>query len=228
MKKVLLIPCFVIVFLTSWAQETKRYIEVRGSAESEITPDIIVLSVRLKEYEENKEKVPLGKMESDFMDAVTKSKINKERLVLSDVTLNSIQRRRRERDFYAQKTYEINFSKTEDVITFLDNLKTVKLDNLSIAKLSHTEIEKYRLETKIAALKAAEKKADALLSAVGAKLGNVLLINETPDELPILRPRDFASNAAYVMMDDDFLNESDVPLKKIKLRCEILAMFEIE
>jgi uncharacterized protein YggE len=229
MKKGLLLICFSLtICLTTRGQDDKRYIIVRGSAESEVTPDIIIISVRLKEYEENKQKVTLDKIESDFTNAVTKSKINKDRIVLSDISINSVQQRRRDRDFYAQKTYNINFSKTEDVLTFLENLKSVKIDYLDIAKLSHTEIEKYRLEIKIEALKAAEKKADALLSSVGAKRGKPLLIDESPSEVTDWRPRNMDSNALYKIMDNETLGISEIPLKKIKLRFEILARFEIE
>jgi uncharacterized protein YggE len=229
MKKTLFLICFSLTICsTILGQDDKRYIIVRGSAESEVTPDIIIISIRLREYEENKQKVTLDKIESDFTSAVTKSKINKDRIVLSDISINSVQQRRRDRDFYAQKTYNINFSKTEDVLTFLENLKSVKIDYLDIAKLSHTEIEKYRLEIKIEALKAAEKKADALLNSVGAKRGKPLLIDESPSEVTDWRPRNMDSNALYKIVDNETLGISEIPLKKIKLRFEILARFEIE
>lgn len=213
----------------AWGQTEKRYIEVMGSAETEVNPDIIVLSIRLKEYEENKEKVNLDKIERDFLNAVSKSKIGNERITLSDLTLNAVRQRKKDRDFYAQKTYEISFSKTEDVLILLDNLKPVKLDYLDIVKLSHTDIAKYRLETKIQALKAAEKKADALLNSVGAKRGKVLFIDESPDAaIGDWTPRNMDSNFLAKMVDNETLGISEIPLKKIKLRFEILAQFEIE
>lgn len=229
MNKGELIIWFCLVTFIAWGQTDKRYIEVMGSAESEVNPNIIVISVRLKEFEENKEKVTIDKIESDFLNAVTKSKIGNDRITLSDLTLNAIRQRKKDRDFYAQKTYEISFSKTEDVLILLDNLKPVKLDYLDIVKLSHTDIEKYRLETKIQALKAAEKKADALLNSVAAKRGRVLFIDESPDSaIGDWRLRNMDSNVLYNIADNETLGISEIPLKKIKLRFEILARFEIE
>jgi len=229
MNKGQLIIWFFLTTFAAWGQTEKRYIEVMGSAETEVNPDIIVLSIRLKEYEENKEKVNLDKIERDFLNAVSKSKIGNERITLSDLTLNAVRQRKKDRDFYAQKTYEISFSKTEDVLILLDNLKPVKLDYLDIVKLSHTDIAKYRLETKIQALKAAEKKADALLNSVGAKRGKVLFIDESPDAaIGDWTPRNMDSNFLAKMVDNETLGISEIPLKKIKLRFEILAQFEIE
>ena len=227
MKKGLLLIWFCLTILNSSGQTDKRYIEVIGSAESELNPNIIVISIRLKEYEESKVKVTLDKIEGDFMNALTKSKVSKDNIQLSDLSLNAVQQRRRDRDFYSQKTYEISFSKTEDVITLIENLKSVKLDHLNIVKLSHTEIEKYRLEIKIEALKAAERKADALLSSVGSKRGKPLLISENP-EATVWRPQNMDSNVSYNLMDTESLGISEIPLKKLKLRFEILARFEIE
>ncbi|HPM31490.1 MAG TPA: SIMPL domain-containing protein [Chryseolinea sp.] len=230
MKKGLLVLSLALSTLLAIAQNDKRYIEVIGSAESEINPNIIVLSIRLKEYEENKTKITLDKIEKDFLEAVNKSKIEKQNIALADLTANAISQKRRDRETYSQKTYEITFSKTDEVLLLLENLKNVKIDFLDIVKLSHTEIEKYRLEIKIQALKAAEAKADALLHAVNVKRGKPLLIQENPsyenfNQSLVLSNRSYYANAD---MDIEYSGTSEIALKKIKLRFEILARFEIE
>src|SRR5258706_9276177 len=127
----------MVIRSISWGQIEKRYIEVIGSAESDISPNIIVVSIRLKEYDENKVKVTLEKIETGFLEAVTRSKVSKDNIELSDLTLNAVSQKRREREYYSQKTYHVTFSKTEDVLTLLDNVKNVKLDHLDIVKLSN-------------------------------------------------------------------------------------------
>jgi uncharacterized protein YggE len=226
MNKLSLVIVLILFTISSWGQTDKRYIEVIGSAESEINPNIIVLSVRLKEFEENKVKTTLDQIEKDFLIAVDKSSIDKKNIVLADVTTNAIRQRRKERELYSQKTYEITFSRTEDVMVLLNNVRNVKLDYLDIVTLSHTEIERYRLEIKIEALKAAERKADALLNSVGVKRGKPIMIQENPPKNTFVRQEQ--SNTLYSVMDPESLGVSEIPLKKIKLRFEILAQFEIE
>ena len=227
MRKELLVFLISLTFLTSWGQTEQPYIEVVGSAESEFSPNIIVISIRLREYEENRTKVPLDKIEAEFMKAVKKSNIDKDKIQLSDVTLNSVMRRKKDRDLFSEKIYEIVFSKTEEVLSLLTNLETVKLDYMNIVKLSHTEIKKYRLELKIEALKAAGRKADALLQAVGSTRGHPLLIDETTRAVT-WSPQNTNSNTLYSIMDREDLGISEIPLKKIKLRFEVRARFAIE
>ncbi|MFN7603627.1 MAG: hypothetical protein ACK5R0_19725, partial [Bacteroidota bacterium] len=119
-----------------------------------------------------------------------------------------------------------DFSSFRNELTDDITLKKVKSKYDTI--LSPAEIEKYRLEIKIEALKADEKMADALLNSVGAKRGKPLLIDESPNEVTDWRPRNMDSNALYKIVDNETLGISEIPLKKIKLRFEILARFEIE
>ncbi len=244
MKALALITCLALTFPIASAQEAPRYIDVTGSAEMELSPNIIVLSVRLREFEEGRVKTTLAQLDGELLAAATRSKVEKDKLVVTDVNLYSYQRRRNDRDVNAQKTYEITFSKAEEVMTFLENLKAVNVDMLRVAKLSHTEMEKHRLQLKIDALKAAETKAGALLTAIGSKRGKPLVIEEIQADFVPFNPS--AEQQLYRLseqqmyklsitgavhrgmnMDED-ITASDVPLKMIKLRFEIRARFAIE
>jgi uncharacterized protein YggE len=181
MKKQQLFIWFFLSTVAAWGQTEKRYIEVIWSAETDIDPNIIVLSVQLREYDENKEKVTLDKIEVDFNAALKNSKVPKENVRLADLSSNAFRPRKRDRESYSRKTFEITFSKSEDVLNFLNKLADVKIEDVHVAKLSHTEIQKFRLETKVTALKAAEMKADVLLTSVGSKKGKAILIEEKPE-----------------------------------------------
>lgn len=115
-------------------------------------------------------------------------------------------------------------------MAFMDNLENVKINFLNIIKLSHTEIERFRLETKVTALKAAEQKAGALLQAVGSKRGKAILIKEDPAETFEWRPNndEGVSLNANVLRYQSSPEEESIPFKKIKLRYLIQVRFEIE
>ena len=229
MKQKLFIILFTCTIFTAFSQNDKPYIEVTGSAEGEITPNIIIVSIRLKEYDENRVKVNLESIEQAFLDALTKSSIKSEDISVADIFLNAVQQKRRERDFYATKEFLIKFSNSEGVFKMLDNLKNVKLDHLEIVRLDHTEMSKYRLDLKVEALQAATRKADALLNTVGSKRGKPLLITENPDDVAKFDNRSLYGNSNVSWKNNnESITDGELPLKKIKLRFEILVRFSIE
>lgn len=221
----------ILISTFVFAQEAKPHIEVTGSAERDIDPNIIILSVRIKEFEENKVKMSLDKIDKDLLGALSKAGVEKKNIVLSDLTANAVWQKRKDREVFSQKAYRITFSKNEEVLRFLDLAKDVKIDNLEVVELSHTDIAKFRLEIKVDALKAAEKKADALLEAAGAKRGKVLLIQEVQDFNPSLPGGTFISNSYNARYAGDMnlsYQGADIQMEKINLRYEILAHYAID
>lgn len=229
MKQKIFIILFICSIFDTFGQSDKPYIEVTGSAESEIIPNIIIVSIRLKEYDENRVKVNLESIEQAFIDALRKSSIKTEDISVADIFLNAVQQKRRERDFYATKEFLVKFSSSEGVFKMLDNLKNVKLDHLEIVRLDHTDMSKYRLDLKVEALQAATRKADALLNTVGSKRGKPLLITENSDDVPKFDTRSSYGNSNVSWRNkNESITDGELPLKKIKLRFEILARFSIE
>jgi uncharacterized protein len=203
-----------------------RYIDVTGSAEREIDPNQITVSIALKEYEENKSKVSIEELDKDFQSAVSKSRIEKDRISIEKLSINAITQKKRDREAFAEKVYLIKFSDSEDLMAFMKNLSGIIIERFNIVELSHTDIVKYRLELKIQALKAAENKAEQLLNAVGAKKGKALIIRELD---PIQNPwmqQDLYSNTMMSVATVE--EESGFSIKKINLRYEIQALFEIQ
>jgi uncharacterized protein YggE len=226
MKNILLTFMLMYIALFAMAQNEKPTIDVTGSAEMEVTPNIIVLSVTLTEYEENKVKIPLERIDNDFAGVVKSSNITSDKISISNFGINSIYERKHSRESYAQKTYEITFSKTENAVSFLKNLKGIKVEYVNIVKMSHTDIEKYRLELKIEALKAAKQKAETLLNAIGNKLGKVSHIQEAQDFGSYSYRNSLTSN--HLLQDDSGEYQDHEGIKRIKLRFEMSASFEIE
>jgi uncharacterized protein YggE len=88
MKKLVLAALFVAsAFTATFAQnvDLRRKIEVTGIAEQEVTPDIINVSITLKEYLDGKKKITISQLESQLEKAVAEAGIAKE-----DFTINSL------------------------------------------------------------------------------------------------------------------------------------------
>lgn len=216
-----------LAMTTASAQSTApRSIKVNGSAETEVTPDIIVLSVRLTEYEENKDLVSLETIDKAFLKAVKASGLEDDQIVVSRVSSNAYNTKRKRKAF-ASKTYELTFSDQKGLLNLTGRLKNADIDYMYITKLSHTKMADLRLEVKMQALKAAKLKAEKLLSVVDAELGDILHIDEASQQdgyNPLYRVSNMAFESAQA---PDELSADDIGFKKIKLRYEIVAEFEI-
>ena len=81
MKKISLIALltFFVLHLQAQTLDLRRKIEVTGTAEVEVTPDIIYISISLKEYMDGKKKVGIETLERALQTAVLKVGIPKER-----------------------------------------------------------------------------------------------------------------------------------------------------
>ncbi len=89
--------------------------------------------------------------------------------------------------------------------------------------MDNSEIEKYRKEVKIKAMKAAKDKADYLLNAIGERTGKPIYIQERSYQ-PYYRGR---SN--MMVKSAGYSAEADYQLdfQKMTLRYEVFARFEI-
>lgn len=179
--------CLFLILVTSisFSQvsliENSRYIEVSGSAEIEITPNKIIIAAYLSERIERKEKVNLATIENKFNAIIQQLGIDKSRISLENATGRFTQIKRRRSDILASKVILVEFNDAGLANDFLDALKDVDIAN-NVKKKTHTDLPKFRKETKIEAVKAARAKAEYLIEAAGAKIGKILRIIESDDD----------------------------------------------
>lgn len=224
----LLVALFLInTGLAQTAQD--RYIDVNGSAEMEVTPDIIKLSVTLTEYENERRVVSLNEIEAGFLKAVDESEIPQDKIAVTRVASNAYNTKRKRKAF-ASKTYELTFSDQKGLLNFTKRLKNTDIANLYISHLNHTNMAELRLLVKKEALLAAKVKAKVLVEAVDAKLGQILSINEGYSFGRPWTPQNNAYSNTMLRMEADTrsLEADDIGFKKIKLRYEVSARFMIE
>ncbi len=230
--KMMIILLFATI--TTFAQETfkgEHFIEVSGVATLEIDADELYLFVRLKEFEENKTKVTLEKIDSDFLNALKNAGIDKKNLTISSAGSSLSKFGRKGKDAFREKSYELKLSTAAQLETFLEKLEPVKVDQVSLTRVSHSNIEKLRLDLKVKALQAAQAKAQALLQGIGSSVGKALMVREWEQEF---QPMHLASNimlkGANAEMAGGIADQGmeQTEFKKLKLRAQITAQFEIK
>jgi len=212
--------------------EVLRTITVTGSAEMEITPDEIIVAIGLKEYyleeyepkkeyKDYKNFVELPGIEAEFLKITEAQGIKKERLVVQRTGTDWMYEAGRSK---LSKEFRISFKDFNEVDKLVKALQLKGLDFVRIQELKHKDLASYRLQVKANALKAAQSKAEHMLSAIDQKVGKVVSVQEVND--------------AAFYMDDQLISNNRIAqapqagnnqeFRKIKLRYEVNASFEIE
>ena len=214
--------------LAAQAQEVvkgEHFIEVSGRAEQEIEPNEIYVTVRLREFEENKQKVALEKIDADLMAALKNAGIERSRLELTDVGANLGKIGKKDKDAFREKTYQIKLTTAAELEKLIAKMDWVKVDYADITRLHHTDLEKIRMELKVKALQVAKQKAETLMKSIGAEIGKPILVREIDYE-----PYQAANmRTANVMLNfDGAPPENAIGFRKIRLQAQVTAQFEIK
>ena len=233
MKTSIVLFFFFTIGVTAFAQEGFRgtpFIETTGTAQREIEPNDIQLQVLLREFEDERVKVQLEKLDKDFLDAVRSAGIEKNAVMLAQAGAQLGKLGRKDKEAFREKTYQVRLTSAAQLESLIARLESVRVQQASIVKVWHTEIEKMKLDLKVAALKAAQAKAEALLTSVNASIGKPLMVRDW-DMTPL--PAMEATAVANVAFDQKMAGaEGPAPeptsFRKITLQVQVIAQFEIK
>lgn len=232
MKQVFMICLLSASALFSIAQtvDTRRKIEVTGSAETEITPDIIYIAISLKEYYNGNKKVAdISDLEKQLLDAVIKSGIGKENLFVNNVSsYNHILEKKKNPNFAASKQFRIKLSDPSKFNQVLSALDPKSIEYTNIESYDHSKMADLRKELKIKALQAAKQKADYLAEALNDKVTDALEIQELNNDESPIRPVYANTMYKYNAADAAESAPADIDFKKIKLNYQMRVVFELK
>ena len=234
MKNIFFVALISLGTLTAFSQnvDTRKRIEVTGTAETEVTPDIIFIGITLKEYfrdNNSKKKIEIEELERQLQTAVEQAGIPKENFTINNISSYDWPwEKKKNPDFLATKQYRIkvtDLSKWNQIMSAVDSKG---IQNTNIEGYDHSKIETLKRDLKVQALKAAKDKATYLTAAVGEQLGSALEIQEInnsyyPQEMNVRMNQvmnQAVEDAAAIMPAIDF--------KKIKLNYQMRAVFELK
>jgi uncharacterized protein YggE len=228
MKKLFVLAALLAFVQIICAQsiDLRRKIEVSGIAEKEVTPDIINVSISLKEYMNGRTKVTIEELEGQLEKAVTDAGISKEDFMINDLySYKDYYERKKDLSFLASKQYQIRFHDLDKFNQILAGLDPKGIESTNIDSYDYSKMTEVKRELKIQALLAAKEKATYLLASIDEKLGSVISISEA-DNNNVAQYQNVMANT--IMAYKASANESsDINFKKIKLSFQIDAVFEI-
>ena len=238
MKKYFLLIAIAFMSIPALSQqefpkEEKPNIEVTGTAEMEVTPDEIFVSIVLREKNKNNDKWKIETQEDNLMKKLKENGFDLQNLSLTGADGDLQYSTFRKNKVITEKRLLMKVKSAGEVNKLFQILDELEIEEAGISKTSHTQIEKFRKDVKIEAMKAAKIKADYLLSAIGEQPGKPLFIREEVyiNNIGDLYPgntymRGAFSNAYVGEQAMGFKN--NISFTSIKIRYDILARFEIK
>ena len=210
----------------SQARADGRYIEVTGTSEIEIVPDRIHYIIEIREYfeeefdgkskpEEYRTKVSLNRIEQGLREVLHDAGISPDAVRTQEI---GDYWRKQGQDFLVAKTFDITLLDFKQIDEIRKRMDTRGIHTMRIGELENRDMLSYHQKGKIAALKAAQRKAAYLVEALGKKLGPVIRIveDEAGGSLPFSQSNVLSSN---VVSFDSF--------RTIKKKYSMLVRFEI-
>lgn len=232
MKRTLLLFAALIVFTTvntfAQAVDLRRKIEVTGTAEQEITPDIIYVSLSLKEYMDGKTHIGIDQLERQLQKALADAGVAKEDFTISNVSGYNYTQKKKNPDFLASKQYRLKLHDLNRYNQIISELDPKGIQSTGIESYDYSKITELKRDLKIKALQAAKDKATYLLGSIGEHAGSALDIQEIDNETfpqPVYRTNMMMAKANYAA--DATPESQDIDVKTIKLSYQMHATFEI-
>lgn len=214
--------------------EYSRKVSTRGYAEREITPDIVYISVSLKEYfadGNTKKKVTIESLEKQLYDAAMAIGVKKEDFTIQNIySYNYETKKKGNTELLQAKQFRIKIANLNGLNNMLDGVDPKGIQSTSISGYDHSQKRQIEKELKIAAVQDARVNAEIIASATGDKIGKALAVNDNSsfgwnDIMPA--PRAYMAKAAMAADAAGAEQDLDISVRPIKLVCNIDGVFEL-
>ena len=229
-KMMLLATAFVLVALSVSAQQAETfpsYIEVNGVAEREVAPNEIYLSITINERD-SKGKISIDEQQRDMVAVLKKLGVKPaEQLKMLDLTSSYFKRGYA----LAKAQYELKLTSAVEVARVWRALDELGISQVTIQKVSHTDIETLKAEVRADAMRAARDNARALAEAIDQKAGKCFWIADYSS--PVRTTYAVANMKARGVMEesvsfDAMVEEEGLEFQTINLQHRVQAKFVLE
>ncbi len=204
------------------------YIDVIGKAELSVVPDMIFVSIVVKERQEGRDRIiTVEQQEKDLKAALQAANISIEKLSLADASADYVRVKIGRRDVIQKKAYVLELNDAPSVAKVFELLDKLKIEDANISRVDHSKMDELKQQVNIMAVKAAKKKADYLAEAVGEKIGKALQITEQSSvEFDYAQVNNIRQNE-YKSYDKDYGDDVEIGFQKIKLQASVYVKYAL-
>ena len=231
MKRIFLLVaalCCATAVATAQTDETyPSYIQLNGRAEKEVVPDEFYLAIVINERD-SKGKISVESQQRDMIAALKKLGVNVEKqLKVANLSSEFFKKK----SSVAQAKYQLQLGSAAEVSRVWQALDELNISNVSIERVTHSQLEAYKKEVRIAAIRNAREQAQTLAEAIGQTVGKCFYIYDPNNDV---MPRFYNNKvmARGMMLDaaveTAFEEEESLDFKTIKLEYNVQAKFVLE
>lgn len=230
MKRILVLTVALCSILAAAAQVEEAfpsYVQVYGRAEKEVTPDEFYLSIVINERD-SKGKISVESQQREMIAVLKKSGINVDKqLKVANLSSEFFKKK----SSVAQARYQLQLHSAAEVAKVWQALDELNISNVSIERVTHSQLETLKQEVRIEAMRNARENARTLAEAIGQQIGPCFYIYDTnSDVMPRiynnkLMTRAMGFDAAVETAMDE---EEQLDFKSIKLEYGVQAKFVLQ
>ena len=217
------VMAFAACVQNSTQNNVPSYVEIVGTAEKEVEPDIFYLSFSLDESD-NAKKIDINAMEQRMLAALQSLGIDTK----NDLTVTGMSGDdwywwwRKSHKKYQRKTYSLKMENLDLVNKSCDKLDSLKV-SYRLSKVDYSQMDELKKEVQQEAVRAARQKAENLLSGENKKVNELIYLQEKEA---------FNNQSLYRNSYDNYALKSvayeSPSFKKIKVSYDVVARFSIK
>lgn len=199
------------------------YVEVTGTAEMEIVPDMIYLKIIINETD-TKGKISIESLEKKMKQSLGELGIDVVKdLTVEDLSSSYIRYFLKEKDVVTSREYVLLVHDAAMAGKAIKALSDENISNISILKVDHSLMAQKRFDLRLEAVKTSKIKAEAMAEAIGQKIGKAIFLSEYTDiALPL---QSNVSGVLYLKEREDNYNEPELSFKNIQLKSSVNARY---
>lgn len=229
MKKLLLLLVIVLTGIIVKAQSSEKnfidqpYIEVTGTAELEIVPDLIYLTIILNETD-TKGKVSLETLEKKMKQRLTGLGIDVAKdLTVEDFSSDFVKFFLKEKEILASRRYILIVHDAGIAGKAIRALSEEEISNISLSKIDHSQMAQKRFDLRLEAVKAAKRKAEAMAECIGQQIGKAVYISENQAFTPYAQSN--VSSFELLNLVDPAVEAPELSFRNITIKSSVNVKF---
>lgn len=215
MKRLFLLFAAMAVVVTASASDVVNFVEVSGKGEVRVVPNEFTLAIIIDE-QVTKGRYSVAEVETKLILALQKIGIDQSALTMNGMSSLMIKRK----EALTTASYELKLNSMEQISNCYEAFDGLGITNVRISKATNSDMEIYRSEARLAAVKDAQQRAQEIGKALGQSVGGCFEVVDRSS---------YANEAVYMSVNSRAMSGADsvdpVEFRDITVTYNINAKF---